>query len=106
MKSQLTGLKPVQLTELDTEFGNLEGVGRAKPEMWLRSAGPPKEARAAEDGADGDEDEEEDSQEADLDPYELMDPVEIISKLPKNFYEQVGYSPMTSCLSVSQSNRP
>ena len=43
MKSQLTGLKPVQLTELETEFGNMEGVGKAKAERWLRSAGPPQD---------------------------------------------------------------
>lgn len=88
MKSQLNGLKPVQLTELQTEFDNLEGVGKAKPERWLRSAGPPKEAKAAE-GEDDEEEEEEESQQSDLDPYELLDPVEILSKLPKNFYEQV-----------------
>ena len=90
MKSQLTGLKPVQLSELDTEFGNIEGVGKAKPERWLRSQGPPKEVvkEAREDGEDDDED-EDDSQESELDPYELMDPVEILTKLPKNFFEQV-----------------
>jgi hypothetical protein len=32
MKSQLNGLKPLQLTELETEFGSLEGVGRARAE--------------------------------------------------------------------------
>ena len=92
MKSQLSGLKPVQLTELETEFGNLEGVGRAKPERWLRSQGPPKETRAAaagEEGQEGEEEEEENSQESELDPYELLDPVDILSKLPKNFYELV-----------------
>lgn len=89
MKSQLTGLKPVQLSELETEFGNIEGVGKAKPERWLRSQGPPKEV-VREPRDDGEEDdEEEESQESELDPYELLDPVEILSKLPKNFYEQV-----------------
>jgi len=91
MKSQLTGLKPVQLSELDTEFGNLEGVGKAKPERWLRSQGPPKEVirEARGDGDEDDDDDEEESQESELDPYEMIDPVEILSKLPKNFYEQV-----------------
>jgi cytoskeleton-associated protein 5 len=92
MKSQLTGLKPVQLAELETEFANLEGAGRAKPERWLRSAGPPRPEKGAEggdnEGAEGEED-EEDSQESNLDPYELLDPVDILSKLPKNFFEQV-----------------
>merc|ERR1719400_1217823 len=73
-----------QLTELEGEFGQLEGVGRAKAERYLRSQGPPKEKAAA-----AGEDEEEDSQDSAVDPYELLDPVDILSKLPKNFYEQV-----------------
>jgi cytoskeleton-associated protein 5 len=101
MKSQLTGLKPVQLTELETEFGSLEGVGRAKPERWLRSAGPPRPEKGeggAGGGAEGEDgaDEEEDSQDSNLDPYELLDPVDILSKMPKNFYEQVQVNNGTS----------
>ena len=86
MKSQLTGLKPLQLTELEGEFGQLEGVGRAKAERYLRSQGPPKEKAAAAGGdEDGEEeDEEEDSQDSAVDPYELLDPVDILSKLPKS----------------------
>ena len=38
---------------------------------------------------DGEEKEEEDSQDSALDPYELLEPVDILSKLPKNFFEQV-----------------
>jgi hypothetical protein len=37
----------------------------------------------------GDEGEEEEADD-DTDPYELLDPVEILEKLPKNFYEQVN----------------
>lgn len=36
MKQQLTGLKPVQLTELEAEFGKVSEAGRAKPERYLR----------------------------------------------------------------------
>ena len=39
--------------------------------------------------AGDEEDEEEDSQQSELDPYELIDPVDIISKLPKNFFELI-----------------
>ena len=82
---------PLQLTELQTEFDSLEGVGRARAERYLRSQGPPKEKAPKEDAEDGEEDEEEeDSQDSALDPYELLDPVDILAKLPKNFYEQVG----------------
>jgi len=31
----------------------------------------------------------EDSTGAQVDPYELLDPVEILSKLPKDFYEKI-----------------
>jgi hypothetical protein len=40
---------------------------------------------SAKAGDEGDEEEADD----DTDPYELLDPVEILDKLPKNFYEQV-----------------
>ena len=92
MKAQLTGLLPVQLTELETEFAKVEGVGRARPERWLRSAGPPREERGA-DAAGGEEgeqeEEEEDSQASELDPFEMLDPVDILSKMEKDFYEKV-----------------
>jgi hypothetical protein len=41
---------------------------------------------SAKAGDEGDEEEADD----DTDPYELLDPVEILEKLPKNFYEQVN----------------
>jgi len=89
MKSQLSGLKPLQLAELEGEFAQMEG-GRARAERYLRSQGPPKEKAAKADDEEGEEeDEEEDSQDSALDPYELLDPVDILVKLPKNFYEQV-----------------
>ena len=64
-------------------------MGRARAERYLRSQGPPKEKAPKEDLEDGEEDEEEDSQDTALDPYELLDPVDILAKLPKNFFEQV-----------------
>ena len=90
MKAQLTGLLPVQLTELETEFAKVEGAGRARPERWLRSAGPPREERGADAaGEEGEQEEEEDSQASELDPFEMLDPVDILSKMEKDFYEQV-----------------
>ena len=60
------------------------------PARYLRSQGPPKEKATATAGEDdGEEEEGEDSQDSALDPYELLDPVDILSKLPKNFFEQV-----------------
>lgn len=37
----------------------------------------------------GDEEEEDDVAAPDIDPYELLDPVDILSKLPKDFFEKV-----------------
>ena len=94
MKQQLTGCKPVQLTELETEFEKLKGGKKAKPERLLRSqqqlmAGPEDEGDGAGDSAakaDGADDEDVDD---DTDPYDLLDPVDILEKLPKNFNELV-----------------
>ena len=44
---------------------------------------------AATAGEEDGEEKEEDSQDSALDPYELLEPVDILSKLPKNFFEQV-----------------
>jgi len=91
MKQQLNGLKAVQLTELEQEFEKVSGAGRAKPTRYLRSQMPAPGAvasTAGEDGqaVDGEEAAEEEEEEA-MDPYDLMDPVDIISQLPKNFFE-------------------
>merc|ERR1740128_576883 len=48
MKSQLTGVKPVQMTEFEAEFEKLESAGRAVPTRWLRSQGPPKQEKVRE----------------------------------------------------------
>ena len=91
MKVQLKDLKEVQMKELEGEFSNLNDAGRAKPERWLRSQGPPKETvrEANQGGEDEDEEEEEPSQDSEIDVFEMLDPVEILSKLPKDFYEKV-----------------
>ena len=91
MKVQLKDLKEVVMKELEAEFANIADVGKAKPERWLRSQGPPKEVvrEVGEDEGEEEEEEEEDSQDSALDPYEMLDPVEILSKLPKDFYEKV-----------------
>ena len=93
MKQQLTGCKPVQMTELEAEFEKFKGEKKAKPLRQLRSqqqivASPEDEGDGAGDGAKGGDGEEEEADD-DTDPYDLMDPVDILEKLPKNFYELV-----------------
>eukprot|EP00095_Tigriopus_kingsejongensis_P001503 maker-scaffold1086_size63525-snap-gene-0.14 protein:Tk01503 transcript:maker-scaffold1086_size63525-snap-gene-0.14-mRNA-1 annotation:"microtubule associated protein" len=92
MKQQLTGLKPVQLTELDGEFEKVAEAGKAKPERHLRSQMPTPGGNAggeAGDEIDGEGGQADEEEEEDEDPYNLMDPVDILSQLPKNFYELV-----------------
>ena len=91
MKQQLSGLKPVQITELEAEFEKLEDT-KPKPERLLRSQqamGATVDAAGGEEGQAGGADEGDDDGGADDDPYDLMDPVNILEKLPKNFYELV-----------------
>ncbi|CAN7938636.1 unnamed protein product, partial [Ixodes hexagonus] len=92
LKPLLQSLKPVQVAELEAEFAKV-ATEAAVPERYLRS----EQARRAQsadtdcaDGADGtSEDADADGDAAPpVDAYELLDPVDILSKLPKDFYEQ------------------
>ncbi|XP_045035689.1 cytoskeleton-associated protein 5 [Daphnia magna] len=90
LKPQLSALKPIQVSELETEF---EKLGNEKPHQtrFLRSQQDLKakmEARMTE-GTDATE-EEADNADAvpDIDPYELLEPVDILSQLPKDFYDK------------------
>lgn len=83
-----------QLTELEAEFENLP-PGKPVQTRFMRSqqdlkAKAEAAAAAADGGAGGDADEDDGDEAAvEMDPLELVDPVEILSKLPKNFYEQI-----------------
>ena len=92
LKQQLSTLKPVTLTELETEFAKLSSA-KAFPTRYLRSQKPKtviaeSAACGGGDGMDIEED-DEDAATADIDPYELIDPVDILSKLPKDFFEKI-----------------
>ena len=93
MKQQLSGLKPVQLTELEQEFEKVQEAGRAKPTRYLKSQMPAAGGGgggggvAAGDGGEGGAEEEE--EEEAMDPYDLMDPIDILEKLPKGFFQLV-----------------
>ena len=90
MKQQLTGVKPVQMTEFEAAFEKSEKL--KKGERLLRSQQTFAGGAADDEGEDGEEkdaDKEDDDGDAADDPYELLDPVDILEKLPKNFYELV-----------------
>lgn len=90
LKPQLTALKPVQVTELETEFEKVKGM-KVAPTRYLRSQQQKQAKLAAEmaAGDDGGEEDEEDGAAPEVDPYDLMEPVDILSKLPKDFYEKL-----------------
>ncbi|XP_048511351.1 protein mini spindles isoform X1 [Athalia rosae] len=90
LKQQLNTLKQVQITELETEFNKLKGE-KVGPNRYLKSQKPKVTCvvDSADVQAEGDEEVEDDVVAQDIDPYELLDPVDILSKLPKDFYENV-----------------
>lgn len=93
LKQQLNTLKPVHITELEAEFNNL-GDEKIVPTRYLRSQKPKNMGNNADSAAasDNGEDDNEDVDGAsipDIDTYDLLAPVDILSKLPKDFYEKV-----------------
>lgn len=81
------------MTELEAEFEKLP-AGKPSQTRFMRSqqdlkAKAEAAAAAAEAGEEGDGEEDGDDGGVEVDPMDLIDPVEILSKLPKNFYEQI-----------------
>ncbi|XP_065221041.1 protein mini spindles isoform X2 [Planococcus citri] len=89
LKSQLSSLKPVQLQELDSEF---EKVKSEKPtvQRYLRSQ-QAKQLKLAENADEDDEGEDVPDNDAaeEIDPIDLIQAVDILSQLPKDFYEKI-----------------
>ena len=81
------------MTELEAEFEKLP-PGKPSQARFMRSQQDLKAkheaAQAAADaGGDGEEGEDDDAPAVEIDPLDLIEPVEILSKLPKNFFEQI-----------------
>lgn len=91
LKPHLSTLPDVIQKELDTEFEKVKNE-KAEPSRFLKSQ-QLKKAAAATACSDSNEDIEadgdDDNQAADIDPMDLIDPVDILSKLPKDFYEKL-----------------
>lgn len=112
LKTQLTGLQKVQMDELEAEFTKVAGQ-KPVPLRYLRSQQERQAKIAAETVEDDDgefpsffvlggvdvcydevlfvdgEEEADGVDDAQVDPYDLADPVDILSKLPKDFYEKI-----------------
>ncbi|CAG9862957.1 unnamed protein product [Phyllotreta striolata] len=89
---QTANLQALQLAELESEFAKIEGQ-KATPTRYIRSQ-QAKKAVVRDNGGDaqgdgGEEEEEEGAPEVEIDPFELLPEVEVLSKIPKDFYEKV-----------------
>lgn len=79
-----------KVTELEAEFEKAKNE-KVVPTRYLRSQQARQAkaaAEAAETGEDG-EDEADNDAAVEIDPYELMTAVDVLSKLPSGFYEKV-----------------
>lgn len=78
------------MTELDAEFDKIKN-DKAEPTRYLKSQ--QEKQSALKSAAAGDEevdaDDEDNNQREEVDPMDLIDPVDILSKLPKDFYEKL-----------------
>uniref|UniRef100_A0A3Q2ZJT4 Cytoskeleton associated protein 5 n=1 Tax=Kryptolebias marmoratus TaxID=37003 RepID=A0A3Q2ZJT4_KRYMA len=89
LRPPLQNINSVQLKELEEEWTKLPS-SPPKQSRFLRSQQDLKakfEQQQAQGGEQSDEDEEQAV--AAVDPYDLLEPVEILSKMPKDFYEKI-----------------
>ncbi|XP_061578150.1 cytoskeleton-associated protein 5 isoform X3 [Cololabis saira] len=89
LRPPLQSINSVQLKELEEEWVKLP-QGPPKQSRFLRSQQDLK-AKFEQQQAQGDQSDGEDEEEAvvAVDPYELLEPVEILSKMPKDFYDKI-----------------
>ncbi|KAK9509392.1 hypothetical protein O3M35_006719 [Rhynocoris fuscipes] len=88
LKAQLTNLKPAQLSEIEAEYEKQKDK-IAKPSRLLRSQQVKKVHNADAGPQDVNDETDMGAGVAEVDPYEFLDPVDILSQLPKNFYTQL-----------------
>uniref|UniRef100_W4VRR1 Putative microtubule-associated protein n=1 Tax=Corethrella appendiculata TaxID=1370023 RepID=W4VRR1_9DIPT len=88
-KSQISSVPSVLLTELEAEF---EKIGNSKPmaTRYLRSQQEKQMlAAVAQEAEDCGDFVAEANEDEEVDPLAFVDPVDILSKLPKDFYEKI-----------------
>ncbi|CAD0203565.1 unnamed protein product [Chrysodeixis includens] len=91
IEPHIASLQAVIQQELRESFST--GGGVAQPTRYLRSQQNRVRDTPAADCADGTADDDDaeigGGDSTDMDPYDLLDPVEILSKLPKDFYDKL-----------------
>lgn len=91
LKPQMSNFKPIQVQELEEEFEKLAGPKPVQT-RFMRSQQDLKakmEEQAATAASGGDGGEEEEGEADDVDPYELMESVDILAKIPKDFSDKI-----------------
>ncbi|XP_065070567.1 cytoskeleton-associated protein 5-like isoform X2 [Rhopilema esculentum] len=95
LRPQLSSIKPVQLKELEDEWAQVDAnkpspTRFTKTEQAKRAAAPPPQEKTAPASDEVDASEEvSDEPDENIDPYDLMDAVDIIPLIPKDFFEQI-----------------
>lgn len=92
----LKEIKPVQLKQLETDFETLKHEPKPS-QLRLLNSQKSSEARVVDDEHNKSEstdvtNDQEPQIEEDADPYDLADPMDIISKLPSDFYDKLASS--------------
>ncbi|KAM4572719.1 cytoskeleton-associated protein 5 isoform 3-T3 [Odontesthes bonariensis] len=90
LRPSLQNINSVQLKDLEEEWVKLPS-SPPKQSRFLRSQQDLKakfQQQQAQGGEQSDGEDEEDAPAA-VDPYELLEPVEILSKMPKDFYDKI-----------------
>uniref|UniRef100_A0A914V058 TOG domain-containing protein n=1 Tax=Plectus sambesii TaxID=2011161 RepID=A0A914V058_9BILA len=95
LKPQLQNLKPIQDTELNVEFEKTKDGEKPTPTRYLRSqrpvasSGASTAAEPTADGAAGGPAAAVRVVKEEIDPWDLLDPVDVLARLPANFQESV-----------------
>ncbi|KAL2150417.1 hypothetical protein VTH82DRAFT_6980 [Thermothelomyces myriococcoides] len=86
-------LKPTQQNDLEAQFEKVKAEGAPKQERLLRSQQAEKERAPAGDGDGGDEDDGGEVEEpVEVDAFDLAEPQDVLSKVPKDFFDNLGSS--------------
>uniref|UniRef100_A0A1I8P7A2 TOG domain-containing protein n=1 Tax=Stomoxys calcitrans TaxID=35570 RepID=A0A1I8P7A2_STOCA len=90
MKQQISTLPQVTIKELEDEFDKLKGE-KAEPTRYLKSQQEKQQqiSAAAAENEDNGNDDDGDAGGEEIDPMDLIDPVDILSKMPKDFYDKL-----------------
>uniref|UniRef100_H2Z394 TOG domain-containing protein n=1 Tax=Ciona savignyi TaxID=51511 RepID=H2Z394_CIOSA len=92
IKAPLQGINAVMLKELEDGWERVASEGSPHQTRFMRSQQDLREkmeAKQEAQAASGEGASEEVEAEVEVDPYDLTEPVEILSKLPKKFFEDI-----------------